>query len=230
MKIVKYMLYIVLFFSFAGCSSNDIDYVLARVAGNKPPQFFKFTSPSYVNQWRFEHKNFVALPPITKEEDWKKMDGWDGAYIYGGIAFGVGKHRAGTKGLMLGYGIVFSSFVAKYGKKEQALEEGNISYIRSKIRIGKNDKLRIEHHGKENYICRVMEYNKPKQWQKLISYRCYKFNPTRTKYKKVIIKLIYTKVPNLPAKYKHLAKQYTYNDLKRRAKRMLDSLHIKDGW
>ena len=46
-----------------------------------------------------------------------------------------------------------------------------------------------------------------------------------TKAKKVHIRLTYNK-PKNPS----LAKEYTYEDFQQRAKRILDSLYIKDGW
>jgi len=61
-------------------------------------------------------------------------------------------------------------------------------------------------------------------------YNCYKFNPARTIAKRVKIILVYTKVLSLSSKYKTLAKEYTFQDLEKREKRVLDSLYIKDGW
>jgi hypothetical protein len=40
----------------------------------------------------------------------------------------------------------------------------------------------------------------------------------------------YTKAPTFPKELESLSKEYTYEDLQERAKRMLDSLYIKDGW
>ena len=48
--------------------------------------------------------------------------------------------------------------------------------------------------------------------------------------KGVGIKLIYTRVPNLPKELEPLAREYTYEDLQKRSRRILDSLYIKDGW
>ena len=62
------------------------------------------------------------------------------------------------------------------------------------------------------------------------SYDCYKFNPERTLAKRVLVDLIYTKSQKLPERYQHLTQEYTYEDLQNRAKRVLDSLYIKDGW
>jgi len=231
---MKYSLLALLSIGLLGCSTHDVsdvvDNALVVTSGNKPPKFFAFASLYRANGYIMQHKDFSFMMPETKEKDWRKMSGWSGAYIYGGIGIGVDNPDVKTIGSILGYGFNFSSSVSKYTEMQRALEEGNIQYIRSKIRIDKEDKLRIEHHGKENNICRVMEYSKPKQWQKIISYRCYKFNPKKTMYKSVTTKLIYTKSPNLPTKYKSLAKEYTYQDLQKRAKRTLDSLYIKDGW
>ncbi len=159
-----------------GCSTKDIDDVLAATSGNKPPQFFKFTSPEKVEKWYFETKDYKAFPPQTYKKDWELMTPWNGAYIYGGISFG------------------------------------------------------IEHHGKENYPCVVIETGYSDRGVKKKSYDCYKFNPERTTAKRVLVSLIYTKSPNLPKRYQSLAKEYTYEDLLKRSKRVLDSLYIKNGW
>ena len=93
--------------------------------------------------------------------------------------------------------------------------------------------INFKSYGKENYPCVVIE-DETKGFKnaikKGITYRCYRFNPSKTKAKDVLVSLTYTKAPNLPTKYKSLEKEYTYEDLKRRTKRMLDSLYIKDGW
>ena len=83
----------------------------------------------------------------------------------------------------------------------------------------------LEHYGKENYVCDVSETQETKYNRFKKIYECYKFNSNRTKAKNVVVSLTYNK-PNDPK----LAKEYTYKDLQQRAKRMLDSLYIKDGW
>ena len=218
-------------FFIAACSTNDIDYVLARMAGNKPPQFFKFTSPEKVERWYFETKDYEALPPKTYKKDWIKMRGWSGASDSCAIALSLEGPYTKKYGTVLRYNYEFSSWTDKYGKMERAIENGDIEYIRSNIRIDPNDKLYIQRLGKENYLCTVMEYTKKHyEGNKYIGYSCYKFNSDKTKYKEVTIIFTYTKSPHLPAKYKSLAKEYTFEDMLQRGKRVLDSLYIKDGW
>ncbi len=223
-----------------GCSTHDVsdavDNALVATSGNKPPKFFAFASPSRANGYIMHHKDFMFMMPLTKEKDWIKMDGWDGAYIYGDISVGVAKHREKTRGKMLGYGFNFSSSIGKYDERSQATETRDKSYIkmtRKKYQYKKDSKVYYETHGKEYYPCIVNEVINTKTslpGVRTKSYGCYKFNSTKTMYKKVGITFIYTKSPNLPSKYRSLANEYTYQDLQKRAKRVLDSLYIKDGW
>ena len=232
MKYMNYIVLSVLLISlFEGCSTNDIDYALARASGNKPATFFRFTSPKKVDEWYFKKDEFVALPPKTYRKDWQLMGGWNGAYIYGGISFGVENKDVNSVGLKIGYSIVFSTSHGKVGEYERAVMRRDEAWFRNNIKIDSEDKLWFENRGKENYVCQVMQYTKKKYpGNKYITYECYKFDPTRTKYQSVQIELIYHRSPKLPAKYRHLANVYTFSDLKRRAKRTLDSLYIKKWW
>jgi len=239
-KIIKIGVIIGSIFMIVGCSTHDvsnaIDNTLVATSGNKPPKFFVFSSPYRANGYIMQHGDFTFMMPLTKGEDWSKMDGWNGAYIYGGISVGVEKYREKTRGKVLGYGFNFSSSIGKYGERAQATEtrdETYIQMIRKKYQYKKDSKTYYETHGKENYSCIVNEVINPRTsvpGVRTKSYGCYKFNPTKTMYKKVGITLIYTKSPKLPIKYKSLAKEYTYRDLQKRAKRTLDSLYIRDGW
>ena len=126
--------------------------------------------------------------------------------------------------------------------RERALERGDDAYIANMYKQGseKNGRIyyinaHIEHHGKENYPCLVSEdYTPANQYLRTnttIKYiSCYKFNPERTMKKTIAIRLIYTRVPNLPKELEPLANEYTYEDLQQRAQRVLDSLYITDGW
>jgi hypothetical protein len=233
---MKYIYSVLISLFLLGCSTKDIDDVLAAAAGNKPPQFFKFTSPAKVEKWYFETKDYKALPPKTYQKDWKLMSPWHGAYIYGGIAFGNGNKDENQVGLYLGYGINMTSSVTMYGDRERAFDVGDEKYLKN-IRIIKssngettNLNLHLEYHGKENYPCEVGESINKLRGNRDKFYICYKFNPKRTMAKSVTIIFIYTKSPNLPKKYQPLAKEYTYEDLLKRSQRVLDSLYIKDGW
>ncbi|GIT98146.1 hypothetical protein [Sulfurovum sp. TSL1] len=238
-KYFKIGLVAIMLFTLSGCNSNTpshtlsnaIDKALIATSGNKPPQFFAFSSSYRANGYVMQHKDYSFTMPLTKERDWSKMSGWNGAYIYGGIGIGMDNPDNKKIGNLLGYAINISSRVGEYGKMQRAIENKDLRYIFTHRKVTNKDKLRIEYHGKENYTCEVSEFiRRQGSGIRFNVYDCYKFNPSHTKYKSVNIKLLYTKSPNLPAKYKILAKEYTYKDLKSRAKRMLDSLYIKDEW
>ena len=229
-------------FILDGCSTHDVsdavDNALVTTSRNKSPKFFAFASPYRANGYIINHKDFSFMMPLTKEKDWSEMSGWHGAYIYGGIGISIGNSDESKVGKYIGYGINFSSSIGEYGDMERAIESKNYNFIKTKMkshgiskygRIG-NLNVHYEVHGKEEYPCLVKESKDIKRGVRKKVYFCYKFNPAKTKAKSVTLKLIYTKSPNLPAKYKMLAKEYTYQDLQIRAKRTLDSLYIKDGW
>jgi hypothetical protein len=117
---MKYIYSILISLFLLGCSTKDIDDVLAATSGNKPPQFFKFTSPEKVEKWYFETKDYKALPPQTYQKDWELMSPWNGAYIYGGISFGIENPDVNEKGLSIGYGINMNSSSGKYEKRESS--------------------------------------------------------------------------------------------------------------
>ncbi len=237
---LKILMTTVIALILSGCSTHDVsdvvDNALVATSGNKPPKFFAFASPYRANGYIMHHKDFTFMMPLTKEKDWNKMSGWSGAYIYGGIGIGVDNPDVKKVGSILGYGFNFSTSISKYGERAKATETRDQNYIkmiRKKYQYKKDSKVYFETHGKENYSCIVNEVINPKRslpGVRTKSYGCYKFNPTKTMYKKVGITLVYTKSSTLPSKYKTLAKEYTYQDLQNRAKRVLDSLYIKDGW
>jgi len=228
---MKYIYSILISLFLLGCSTDNIDYTLARMSGNKPAGFFYFKNSYDANHYMFEHKDFNISMIQTNQQDWIDMGGWHGAYIYDGIGLGLEIKEVRAYGDIFGYGINIFSSVGKTNEMTDAIKKGDIQYIRNNIKIDKEDKLRIEKHGKENYICEVMEYTKKNnKTNKFVSYSCYKFNPKHTKYKKVGITFIYTKSPTLPKELESLVKEYTYEDLLKRGQRVLDSLYIKDGW
>ncbi|MFA5461979.1 MAG: hypothetical protein WC274_07870 [Sulfurimonas sp.] len=230
---MKYIYSIFISLFFLGCSTNDIDYTLARMAGNKPAQFFYFATPSDANQYMFHHKDFDMLMPQTKEIDWIDMGGWNGAYIYGGIGVGLDIKEVTKYGGVLSYGINMNSSIYPYTDREREIENKIKNFSPQRTRPDGetiNVNLHYETHGKEDYTCIVnSSYNLNRGvYEKY--YGCYKFNQEKTKAKKVGITFIYTKSPNLPQAYQHLAKEYTYEDLLKRSQRVLDSLYIKDDW
>jgi hypothetical protein len=211
---------------------NNVDDFMQWTSGNKPPQFFMFANPQTADNFTLEHKDFSVSTPSTYEKDWKKMLGWRGGFIYGGAFYSLAQYSSKeTGGIILDYTIEFTSSTTSYGEREKKIEEGNVVYIRNlKTWLKASDILTIKHHGKEDYPCIVITTKKPKQGIQEKIYSCYKFNSNRTRAKSVTVSIIYTKSPNLPKKYQHLAKEYTYEDLLKRSQRVLDSLYIKDGW
>ena len=210
---------------------------MAAMAGNKPAQFFYFRNMHDANSYVFDEKDYNVSMIPTYKKDWELMGPWNGAYIYGGISFGIENPDVSKEGLYIGYGINISSHIYPYNKTEDdALQRGDVEYFKKvyKSGIDKNGKrywinYHIEHHGQENYPCKVYETITPRGIHTK-TYVCYKYNKEKTKAKRVVIEFIYTHSPNLPKRYERLAKEYTYEDLLKRGKRVLESLYIKDGW
>jgi hypothetical protein len=160
MKKIINLLTLSLILSFIGCSTHDvsdnIDNTLAQAARNKPAKFFNFTEPKYVHRWKFRHKDYEALSPFTKDNDWSKMSGWDGGYFGNSIAIGL---RQGKKDQYNGisYALDIHTSILKYTDRERAIENNNIDYIRKEYhRYNLKTKVDIEHYGKENYSCVVI--------------------------------------------------------------------------
>jgi len=205
-----------------GCSGEQVANGITRaqiaMAGNRPPVSFRVANLQTMKEYVFHLKGYDIAMPDAKEEDFKH-NRWQGFVHY-------------NKDLVLVldpyYHISVSTnyYPQKVGKIERAIQTKDISYIRSNIKIDPTDKLYIARLGKEKYLCKVMEYtrdNYPNS--RYVGYDCYKFNPDRTKYRNVSIRLTYHK-PQDPK----LARIYTYRDLKQRARRMLESLYIKHWW
>jgi len=227
---MKHIILTLLSFGLLGCSGEQISHNITKTqietSGNKPPAKYRVANSQTMKDYIFETKYFSFKLPTAQESDFSKMGGWWGA-----------SHRDGktiTSHLHPVYhmNVSTSGYIRKYGERERAIINNDIASLRIHIkkRVGKHGKifnatLKTIRGGKENYPCLVKEsidkeYNKRK-----ISYGCFKMDPTGTMVKGAGMTLTYTK-PNNPS----LAKQYTYQDLKRRAKRTLDSLYIKDGW
>ncbi|MCW8895250.1 MAG: hypothetical protein OQK48_00240 [Sulfurimonas sp.] len=116
---MKYIYSILISLFLLGCSTNDIDYALARMAGNKPAGFFYFANSYDANHYVFEHKDFNISMIQTKQQDWIDMGGWKGAYIYGGIGVGVDIKEVTKYGDILGYGININSSIYPYTDRER---------------------------------------------------------------------------------------------------------------
>lgn len=227
---MKLLLILTLTLIFVGCSgeqaSHNISKAQIKMSGNKPPAKYRVSNLQTMKDYTFETKDFSFKLPTAKQSDFSKMDGWWGA-----------SHRDGktiTSHLSPMYHMVISTSgnVLKYGERERAIENNDIGYLRKRMpkRVKNNGEitdisLKTIRAGKENYFCTERTSTYSKYRKKKISYGCFKVNDIKTKIKYVSISLTYNK-PNNPS----IAKQYTYQDLKKRAKRTLDSLYIKDGW
>ena len=186
-KIVFKLLFVVFTISFVGCSTNDVtrsvEDGMVSMAGNKPAQFFHFTAPKYANKWKFRHKDYEALSPLTKNEDWTKMGGWGGSYIGNSIAFSLHQIPRGTQGdNWISYAFNISTSISNYTEWDSALEAEDMIFYNEKMpqSIDKYGKIKrmnvhIEHHGKENYPCVVWEERDSKRGIKIKTYSGHKF-------------------------------------------------------
>ncbi len=223
-KIIIDIISLLIMLILVGCSAqefvNNYNSLSVKMSGNKPPAFFTINNLQTMEKYVFETEDISFSLPSAKEEDFTLMGGWYGVSARNGktISMSLKKQSYGVS--------VSTSRVSDYTQREIELESGNIKYLRNTIKIDKDDKLYIRNFGKEQYICEVMEYTRDKEANnKYITYDCYKFNTLKTKYKRVDIRLTYTKQNN-----QKVSNEYTYNNLKSRAKRMLDSLYIKNEW
>jgi len=221
---MKYIYLIFMTVIFSACSgeqvAHDITKVQITMSGNRPPTSFKVANLQTMKDYVFNMNDYTIAMPTAREIDFKKHTGWKGLTHY---------NKDMTLYLEGFYHISVSTSgnTLKYGERDRAIETHNVSYMEARYHKYHSDiEISIKNYGKEQYSCTVVEDNNYDKWErKVISYSCYKFNPTRTKSKSVTISLTYNK-PKDPK----LAKEYTYADLKRRARRMLDSLYIKEGW
>jgi hypothetical protein len=252
-------LWIILTVLISGCASkppltmykNDEQMVLKDSFVDLPMPFI-YPSMENQNYIRCFEEQFCSLFPIMKDIDFKDKRYWSlmmyglGSNFSSGYSMGIVQTLADGKGIPAGYDIDISVSISPYSAKDRALENGDEEFLRKyynsyvgKITINKEVEqkpLYLEHYGKENYSCKVREFLRPlgtygmqvETYYKRIS--CLKPNPKKTMAKTVSIELIYTKAPTLPKELESLSKEYTYEDLQERAKRMLDSLYIKDGW
>lgn len=208
---------------FTGCGGNEKNILL--VTGKVPPTFFHFSSKNSMDAFLLDTTKFSVLMPETKAYDFQNGRRWNGYSDRDG-------HSIVIDG-MAGHILISTSYKAdSYTEWDRAIEFKDYKYLKSTIKYGKdkygregNINVHYETHGKENYSCMVKESRDDRYGKHKIGYHCYKFNPSRTLAKNVTVVLTYNKPTNTT-----LAKQYTYADLQNRAKRMLDSLYIKDGW
>ena len=217
---MRYVISMIVVIMMIGCTRSEVNYMMAT--GEPPPTFFKITDMKTMNNFVFDTKKFSFLLPQGKVIDFEGDRFWRGASSRDGNAITLFN---GPYHIDIAFENYYPQKVTKY---ERAILDNNLTYIRSHIRIDPDDKLYIRHYGKESYLCTVMEYTKSCKCYKNDKYMgvsCYKFNPSKTEYECVVIRLTYSK-PLDPK----LARIFTYEDLKKRARRMLDSLYIKSLW
>ena len=225
---MKYIIFILLGIGFLGCSGEQMSHSITKtqiaMSGNKAPASFEFANLETMRDYVFQTKDFSFSLPYAKKTDYKVMGGWVGESMRDGRTIAIGLKKSITYQV-----VITTSEVSEYTDRDKAIDTHDTNYIRARFHKYQSEtKVNIVNYGKENYDCVVLEYEKKgfnNIRKKGKTYRCYKFNPSRTKAKDVTMTLTYNK-PKDPS----LAKQYTYQDLQNRAKRTLDSLYIKDGW
>ena len=222
---MRYIIFFFLVFSLLGCSpkslENFVEKSLIATSGNKPPNNFKIANIEKMRDYVFDMPDYSISLPSAKEEDFRLMNGWEGAtfnnrdlVLYPG-QYGI-------------YHIHVTTSVYKYEERERAIDYKIDNFPKQRTRPdGETIDINVhyETYGKENYTCIINEIYNENFGKKGKLFGCYKFNKQKTKAKHVSIFLTYNKPNNLT-----IAKDYTYEDLQQRAKRMLDSLYIKDGW
>ena len=226
---MKYIYILLITFLLSGCNGNQLEHAIEKgmiaTSGNKPPTSFKVANLQTMKDYVFNMNGYTIAMPSSIKEDFKNNKAWAGFTHY---------NKDITLYLEGYYHITVSTSgkVRKYGERERAIKNNNIKYLRTRMpkRFKKNGEvmnitLNTMHGGKEKYSCTIRTHSYLKYGKQEIGYGCFKSNKNKTKIKYVSISLTYNK-PKDPT----LAKQYTFIDLKRRAKRMLDSLYIKDGW
>ncbi|MDD3770582.1 MAG: hypothetical protein PHV10_08250 [Sulfuricurvum sp.] len=235
---MKHLLLIGMILLISGCSKpymstiypDDKQMILKDRAVDLPMPFYDLSMKSQ-DYPRCHKKGFCSLFPEFRESDFIKMNHpWNMMTDENGYSVGI-EQTLPNGAIVLDYSIQFSASILPYTERERALEEKNIAYMKtSKTWIKPTDLVTIEHHGKENYFCFVVETSEIKRGRKSKIYYCDKFNPERTITKHITINITYTCAPNLPKELEPLAREYTYEDLQKRSQRILDSLYIKDEW
>ena len=222
MRILSTLIFTLL---FAGCSGEQVSHSVIKtqidMSGNKPPAKYRVANLQTMKDYIFETKDFFFKFPTAKETDFTKMSGWWGA------SHRNGKTITSHLSPMYHMEVSTSGNVLKYTDRSKAIDNHNVPYIRARFhKFHPDTKISITNYGRENYDCIIIEDKNYNKWNKKeITYSCYKFNSAKTKTKQVSISLTYNKPNDLS-----LGKRYTYQDLKKRAQRTLDSLYIKDGW
>ncbi len=219
---MRYVISMIIMIMMIGCTRSEVNYMMAT--GEPPPLFFKITDMKTMNNFVFDTKKFSFKFPKPKKEDFTLGKGWQGMSFRDGNGIALDSLAGHID-------IAFENYYPqKVTKYERAIDKEDYSYIdklRKEYNISSNIKMYYARYGKENYKCKVTEgvYLNGGIKEYITTYDCYKFNPSKTEYECVTISLTYSK-PLDPK----LARIFTYEDLKKRARRMLDSLYIKSLW
>lgn len=240
---MQYIFLFMIAFILNGCSpkslENTVENLFVASSGNKPPSNFKIANVETMRDYVFDMPDYTIALPSAKEKDFTLMNGWEGATFYNKnivlhmSEFGILYHI-----------YIFMSSNYEYTEREKRIINKDLSYIQTspltqyrKHKNGEETNINVhyETHGKENYSCIVSSSKDDKYGKQAIAYGCYKANIKENLSKRVTIELTYGKSPysdspNFPKETLDLIKDYTYEDLQERAKRILDSLYIKDGW
>ena len=82
-KIMRYIIFFFLVFSLLGCSpkslENFVEKSLIATSGNKPPNNFKIANIETMRDYVFDMPDYSISLPSAKEEDFRLMNGWEGA-------------------------------------------------------------------------------------------------------------------------------------------------------
>ena len=227
---MRYLELLLIGFLLHGCSGQQMAESITKtqiaLAGNKPPSFFKIANLKTMRGYVFDMKHYTIALPEAKASDFIGIDAYGNKKAWRG---GTYYSKDITLYLEGYYHIDISTdyYPQEVGEMARAIDRQDYSYlerIKKEYNYSPTSSLSYEIHGKENYKCMVKQRISQQNGYKT-AYFCYKFNPSKTKAQSVTIVLTYSK-PIDPK----LAKIYTYEDLKQRAKRMLDSLYIKSWW
>lgn len=114
-KAIFYTVIFVVHIVLSGCSAQNIvnsyNDLSVKVAGNKPPSFFKVDGIEEANNLKLMSKHFTALMPIVREKDFKYMRGWHGSFD-GKDLTTLYLYKSGF------YHITFSSSIYPYTERE----------------------------------------------------------------------------------------------------------------
>jgi hypothetical protein len=82
---MKYIFLFIIAFILNGCSpkslENSIENLFVASSGNKPPNNFKIANIETMRDYVFDMPDYTIALPSAKEEDFRLMNGWEGATI-----------------------------------------------------------------------------------------------------------------------------------------------------